>query len=132
MPDVVSAKYNMDAEVYDEIVVVEESGFSKRAWDYTVASQIITCDARLLLPFGNRTNFVEQWGQQYSNSHFLTVMTRQFLTNRQRIGKVKITKGGSWVVSEESVFDILSVFPIMDPLGVFMEYHILAAEVAKP
>lgn len=132
MPDVVSAKYNMVAEVYEEIVLTEESGFSKRGWDYTAPAKTIICDARLLIPFGNRISFVEQWGEQYSDAHFLTVYTKEFLTNRQRLGKVKIARTNNWVVADNTIFDVLSVFPIIDPLGKFLEYQLLAAEVVKP
>lgn len=125
-----SAKYTMTAEVYNQDQTQGIGGNIKRTWDYTHADQVITCDARIITTAGSRINFIETWGAQYNNSQFISVTCSQQLSNRQRLGKIMAKN--TWLKDAITVYDVLGVYPVIDPFGQVIEYTVLAAEVMDP
>lgn len=125
-----SAKYTMSAEVYDETTNQDLSGQITRDWDYTTPSFNIVCDGRILTAAGSRVTFVEDWGPQYSNSRFVSITCGQKLNNRQRLGNIKTPN--AYLLDQNTIFDVLGVYPVIDPFGNVIEYTVLAAEVSNP
>lgn len=125
-----AAKYTMTAQVYNQTTVQGVDGSIDRTWNYSSPSLNISCDARIITTAGSRINFVETWGAQYTNSQFISVACSIQLSNRQRIGQVMAKN--TWLSHKETVYDVLGVYPVIDPFGNVIEYTALAAEVMDP